>query len=739
MTGIHIEYMERISAKLGIEITFAGSDWNTALSRAMRHEVDGIINANPTPERRERLNFTESYFSTPDALLSRADTPNFEDRDSLVGRTVAIIRGSIRVAVFREYAPGAQILEVGSVTEAAKLVSEGRVAAFLDELAVVQNLLQEYHLPNLKLNSLIFFPETGAARVGLRADEPELRSLFNKAIAAITPAEHREIRGRYNYTESRVSVQNEMLLTSKEREWLEAHSVIRVAVDRSFAPIEFRRRDGEYDGLSIDYLHLVGDRLDITFDFVERRNWSQLIELARRREVDMFASMDSTPFRRHFLTFSDSYVSLPVVLHTNESIRFVREISELQGRTIGAVQGYAEWDWLAEDYPQMTVEPYQTVEAGLKALAAGSIDAYLGNLVTTSHYLRELNLRDIHVAGETEYTLDLSFAVRRDWPELQSILNKALSTVPEAETRLIYQRWIPTHIETSADLRPVYIVASIALLIVLLFLGWNRSLGREIRRRNRALRELRETQEQLIQSEKLASLGTLVSGIAHELNNPLNFVTSGVSALEKQIDKMESGNASPAAVRILLENVKVGAFRAAGIVGGLREYSRSSRETKQKCDVDKCIQLALRIISDEYKEGTEIDFSPGQVPEIVAFPSKLTQLFVNLLMNAFESVRKRGTSRRIVTVRTEKENREAGSTIRIDVIDNGLGIRTQDRPRLFDPFYSTKESGTGLGLAIAQKIVKSHGGSIELVDASEGAHFCVYLPVELPIGGDGDV
>ena len=735
LTGIHIEYMERISAKLGIEITYIGSEWNTALARAMRHEVDGIINANITPERQERLNFTESYFQTPDALLSRTDTPNFEKRDSFSGKRIAIIRGSIRVEVFLEYAPEAQIIEVDSVTEAAKMVSEGRADAFLDELAVVQNLLEEYHLPNLKLNSLIFFPQTGAARVGLRSDEPVLLSLLNKAIAAITPEEHREIRGKYLFTDNTVSVQNELALTERERDWLAEHPVVRVGVDSGFAPIEFRRGRGEYVGLSMDYLNLIGERLNITFEKVERRDWSQLIELARHREIDMFASMADTPFRRHFLSFTDPYVRLPVLVYTQDSIRFVGSISELEGKRIGAVQGYAQWDWLAEDYPEMRVLPYSTVEAALTALAEGSIDAYVGNLVTTSHYLRELELSSIHVAGETDYTLDLAFAVRRDWSELRSILNKTLSALPESETRLIYQRWVPTQIDTGRDLRPLYYVGGVAFLVIVLVVVWNRSLGREIRRRNETLRELKETQEQLIQSEKLASLGTLVSGIAHELNNPLNFVTSGVAALEKQITRIENKTDNHEAVYTLLENIKVGAFRAADIVKDLREYSRSSKANRQRTDINECIRLALKVISEEYKEGIEIDFSPGDTPELLAFPGKLTQVFVNLLMNAFESVRGNGTSNGLVLVRTEREERKEQAAVRADVINNGTGIAEEIRSRIFDPFYTTKDGGTGLGLSISQRIIESHGGRIELLDASEGAHFRVYLPVD----GEGHV
>lgn len=730
LTGIHIEYMERISAKLGIEIAFIGSNWDTALARAMEHEVDGIINANTTPERQERLNFTESYFQTPDALLSRTDTPNFKTRDSFSDKRVAIIRGSIRVEVFREYAPEAQIIEVGSVTEAAELVSEGRADAFLDELAVVQNLLEEYHLPNLKLNSLVFFPRTGSARVGLRSDEPVLLSLFNKAIAALTPEEHREIRGKYIFTDSTVSVQNELMLTEAEQAWLSEHPVVRVGVDSAYAPIEFRRGQGGHVGLSIDYLNLIGERLNITFEPVERRNWTQLIELARRREIDMFASMAATPFRRHFLSFTDPYVSVPVLVYTKDSVRFVGSISELEGKSVGAVQGYAEWDWLAEDYPRLRVMPYQTVEAALRALAGGAIDAYVGNLVTTSHYLRELELSGVHVAGETDYTLDLSFAVRRDWPELLSILDKALAALPENETRLIYQRWVPTQIDTSQDLRPLYYVVAAALLVIALVVIWNRSLGREIRRRNAALKELQETQEQLIQSEKLASLGTLVSGIAHELNNPLNFVTSGVAALEKQLRRVQTDKVDHETLHTLLENIKIGAFRAADIVKDLREYSRSSKASRQKTDINECIRLALNIISDEYKEGTAIEFSPGNTPEVLAFPGKLTQVFVNLLMNAFESVRESATSNGAVIVRTTPEERKEVTGVRIDVINNGKRIDEESRSRIFDPFYTTKEGGTGLGLSISTRIIESHGGRIELLPVSEGAHFRIYLPVD---------
>lgn len=161
----------------------------------------------------------------------------------------------------------------------------------------------------------------------------------------------------------------------------------------------------------------------------------------------------------------------------------------------------------------------------------------------------QLGYEDLQVAGESEYTIRLSFGVRSDWPTFVDILNKTLAGLSDTQKSHVYQRWIPLQPAVRTDYRLLIFVLAGAVLVILVFFFWNRSLGREVRRRNAALRELRRTQEQLIQSEKMASIGTLVSGIAHELNNPLNYITTGLTALKKQLQGVsEAGNRDGGAI-----------------------------------------------------------------------------------------------------------------------------------------------------------------------------------------------
>jgi signal transduction histidine kinase len=237
------------------------------------------------------------------------------------------------------------------------------------------------------------------------------------------------------------------------------------------------------------------------------------------------------------------------------------------------------------------------------------------------------------------------------------------------------------------------------------------------------LRNLKETQAQLLESEKMASLGVLTAGIAHEINNPLNFILGGYTGLE---DYLEEAGIKDETVDILMNSIKTGVERSASIVSGLSQFSRSDKDYEARCNIqiilDNCLLMLNSLIRDRIKIVRNFEVGPV---EVLCNVGKIHQVFTNVLLNSCQAIEKDG----MISITTKK----AGNWVNIEITDTGKGIKPEDLPRVTEPFFTTKDpgKGTGLGLSIAYSIIKEHKGKIEFESVNgSGTTVKVKLPVQ---------
>jgi len=246
-------------------------------------------------------------------------------------------------------------------------------------------------------------------------------------------------------------------------------------------------------------------------------------------------------------------------------------------------------------------------------------------------------------------------------------------------------------------------------------------------------RELGETQAQLIQSEKMASLGQLVAGVAHELNNPIGFVHANLQLLEEQTRKIAEAAPGSAgalkareAVHKLLVRSREGTARVKKIVEDLRTFSRVDHAELLEVDLHEGIDRTLSLMEPRLKDGIRVVKQYGELPPVRCYAGQLNQVFMNLLMNACDAMPEGGE----ITIRTART--EQG--VRLDFSDTGPGIPPEIRSRIFDPFFTTKAvgRGTGLGLSISHGIVERHGGRIGVESSvGSGTTFSLELPLDV--------
>ena len=288
-----------------------------------------------------------------------------------------------------------------------------------------------------------------------------------------------------------------------------------------------------------------------------------------------------------------------------------------------------------------------------------------------------------------------------------------------------------------------------------------RQYKRDLEERNEELlrgkRQLERLQAQIVHSEKMASLGQLAAGIAHELNNPVGFVYGNLELLEACLrdifkllrfydDQGLTGEVAEQAGKIkqeiryeqtlsdlssIVSDCRDGAERVRDIVQNLRTFSRLDEAEFKTTDIHEGLESTIRLLSRYFSGGNvRLLRDYGDLPTVEAFAAQLNQVWANLLVNAAQAVSAKGGE---VTVKTYTED----DMIVVAVSDNGIGIPPDVLPRIFDPFFTTKEDQlrTGLGLAVAKSIVEQHGGAIEVrSESGKGTEFIVTLPLQAPPG-----
>lgn len=277
------------------------------------------------------------------------------------------------------------------------------------------------------------------------------------------------------------------------------------------------------------------------------------------------------------------------------------------------------------------------------------------------------------------------------------------------------------------------------------------------------LQHLKDTQSQLVEAEKMASLGQLTAGVAHEINNPINFVTSNVAPLRRDIDMMwevinefenlalnsEITNEQKTTwiaqykqdmdidyvkeeMEFLLKGMHEGASRTAEIVKSLRVFSRVDEATLKFADINEGVESTMVILNSLVKDKINVHKNYGDIPVIECYAGKLNQVFLNILSNAIYAIDKKfgesfGGNLEIVTGIYEEE-----TSIFIRITDNGIGIPDNVKDKIFEPFFTTKDvgEGTGLGMSIAYKTVEKHNGKI-IVESEEGVGttFNIIIPM----------
>ena len=287
-------------------------------------------------------------------------------------------------------------------------------------------------------------------------------------------------------------------LTPTERAWLAAHPEITIAHSFDWPPYSFLDSNNKPVGISIDFFELVAQLAGFKFKVHPDGLWGRIYEAGKNKQVDVVASMTITKEREEWFSFPRPYLFLSSYIITRKDYQEIRHRDDLKGKSVSGAKGTWQINDVLENYPSVTMTYVNTYSDALMAVSAGIVDATVITLGSALYDISQKGIYNLQLPAIYEKNTDLiSFGVRNDWPELVSIINKALVAIPEAKKAEIISKWTPplNQMNWSKIWRWGLIISGIFTLVLIVIFVWNRRLGREIVERKRAGEALRESEE----------------------------------------------------------------------------------------------------------------------------------------------------------------------------------------------------------------------------------------------------
>jgi PAS domain S-box-containing protein len=278
-------------------------------------------------------------------------------------------------------------------------------------------------------------------------------------------------------------------LTSEERTWIKNHPNIRLSPDPDFLPIEFIDNSGKYVGIAADYIHLIEKKLNIHFEVLNFKNWDKVIEKTKTRDADMWGAATPTPQRLEYMLFTKPFIELPAVIIVRDKTQASLTLEQLEGLKVAVISGYGIHDYLSLNNTEIDLDIVPDVSTGLKKVSFGMVDAMIANIALATHYIEKDGISNLRVAGKSGYIYKWGFATRKDWPELNKILQKGIDLIDEREKIETLRKWVGLKTVPSSILKDfaVPVFSLLGLFAVIAVIISNRVLKKQVKKRTEDL------------------------------------------------------------------------------------------------------------------------------------------------------------------------------------------------------------------------------------------------------------
>lgn len=415
--------------------------------------------------------------------------PNLSD---MSGRRVGVFIDSVYADLLSDLIPNALILAYRNYDEMMVDLAKGRLDGVADVALTVTAALHRLGLAGRAVRH----PHPLAVKTIYAAapkGNEELMNVVNQGLRDIPQSDIVGIEQQWVPAPEMRRYQlliQQFRLSPEEKTWLAAHKTIRLGPAPDNMPFEGFDANGEFQGISSGYTALIGQMMNVAMTTVKTSSPEEMRDQILNGNIDVLPGLIATPERAEYLSFTRPYLSLPSVLITKQDHPVITGLTDMRRRRVAVVKGDPVEAYIRKNHPKINLVSVDSPEEGLRAVAAGEVEACLDNRIGAQYRMRKEGIKGLYAAADTKFVAELAMGVRKDWPELLAILEKALQSLTAEQKSLITNRWLNVQFQERINWGPIItfggIAAAVLAMIIAVIIVWNRRLAKEVDQRKAA-------------------------------------------------------------------------------------------------------------------------------------------------------------------------------------------------------------------------------------------------------------
>ncbi|MBU2704514.1 transporter substrate-binding domain-containing protein [Zooshikella marina] len=508
LRGLLVDYLVAAQTSLGISQLNVRlyPDVQALLQAVAQNKLHMVlISTNHQPlVKHKKLLMTMPVINSYPVLVAPRFNRDLRGLADLNHKTLALSHDFPALTSIEQQFPLVQIQLAPNVKAALELVKQSQADAFVGELIRTTYQFETLGLEDFNVLGPVEVT-AGQYVFAVRQDLSMLHFLLTQWLQRLTTEHHQRFLKPWVSPTVALALDSPPLnLTDQEKAWLKARPVIKVGVDRSWKPLDFINKNNQHVGISAEYLRRLEKQIGVQFEVVGSDSWRRLLQGIQYGEVDMLSAVMLTEQRKRNMLFSQAYLQMPWAIATRVDAPFISDIADLTGQTVAVVADYAIQEKLQRQYPLVNLIITESLEESLALLLDGEAHAIVGNQAMLTDYIQQEYLGRLKLAALLkEDPASIHFAIRMDWPELEGIINKALSSMSQQQHLQIREKWLADRYQTQAIL-PLWTIWLVLIIIVAAICGYLFYRVRQLQRRRddiwQRLEFSQQLREQLLES-----------------------------------------------------------------------------------------------------------------------------------------------------------------------------------------------------------------------------------------------
>ena len=551
-----------------------------------------------------------------------------------------------------------------------------------------------------------------------------------------------------------LNFKQQLNLTNEEIAFLKKYT-INTSISNSWAPFSFKSNSEEAQGISSEYWELILKKLNGKNKNVFFDNFSDQLEGIKNKENDLIFSVGETPQRKEYALFSKEYVRFPISIVTKKDENFIESFSSIIGKKIAIGNNFTAHNILKNNYPNLEFILVDSVKKGLDLVSKNKAYAYIDIKPVLFYNIAKYEYTDLKISGNTGADFSLKFMIRDDYPILESILNKAISSISLNELNTIITKWNNIQFQTTFNYDLFWKIAFIILLILLAFVHRTRTLKKlnsklkiTIEEKTQKLNEINKNLESLVEQKsqellqkenilnhqsKMAAMGEMIENIAHQWRQPLSVISTVATGakLKKELGLLKDDDFYET-----MNIINNSSQHLSNTIDDFRNFFNNDKEVVL-FNIDIPIEKVLYLISTKLKNRNITVIKNCKEIFVTGLENEFIQVILNIINNAMDAFENKKNNHKFIFIDAYKEK----NNVLIKIKDNAGGIEKNIIDRVFEPYFTTKHKsqGTGIGLYMSLEIIKKHmNGNLTVCNKNytyknieySGAEFIIEIPCE---------